>query len=515
FGAFFHNVTDASGGAYLLHTRSGAPKEAFAGFPRPRATSLFEPTFRGEGPVRIDDVTTDARYAQNSPYQGIPPGHVPVRSYLAVPVISRSGGALGGLFFGHSRPGVFLGRHEELATGIASWAALALDNARLYRDAQRANRLKDEFLATLSHELRTPLNVMLGWAHLLRSTVLPGETERRALASIERSAKAQARVVEDLLDVSRIVSGKLQMKSEAVELTSVVSGAVESVRPTAAAKGLTIQLGVAPDTEIMVTGDADRLRQVLWNLLSNALKFTPKGGRVSIALRQTESDAEIIVEDTGQGIPSDFLPHVFERFRQADTAVSRKHVGLGLGLTLVRLLAEAHGGSVAAASAGEGKGATFTVRLPVRAVRGHIPTIARGEPAAGTALTGLHALVVDDEPEARDLLQILLQMQGADVTAVASAGEALNVLAERRIDIVLADIGRPYQDGYALIQAIRALAPDQGGRVPAIAVTAYAAAQDRHRALDAGYGWHLAKPVDPEQLIAAVLAASKSHNIDA
>lgn len=505
FGAFFYNVRDESGDAYQLYTISGAPKEAFARFPQPRATAIFGPTFRGEGIVRLADVTLDSRYGQNAPYHGMPEGHLPVRSYLAVPVTSRSGEVLGGLFFGHPQPGVFTAQHEQLASGIASWAAVALDNAHLYQRAQDANRSKDEFLATLSHELRTPLNALLGWSHMLNSGILTPEMQQRAVAALERNARIQAQLVEDLLDVSRVVSGKLHVKSDVVDLSAVVHAAVEVVRPTATAKQIALQVTADPDADIVVTGDADRLQQVIWNLLSNAIKFTPSGGRADIELRRSGGDAEIRVTDTGEGISREFLPHVFERFRQADSTTIRKHGGLGLGLALVRHLTEAHGGTVAAESAGVGRGTTFTLRLPIRSVPR--PTVAIATPLdapRSTALVDARVLTVDDQPDARELMRAILEGAGADVTAVGSAGEALHALAHHVFDLVVADIGMPEQDGYSLIEAIRQLPIDQGGRIPAVAVTAYASPRERDRALERGYNWHVAKPVDPDALIAVL-----------
>jgi CheY-like chemotaxis protein len=413
------------------------------------------------------------------------------------------------LCFGHARPGIFRAKHEQLASGIAAWTALALDNASLYRDAQNANRAKDEFMATLSHELRTPLNAMLGWAHMLRSNVLPPDTHRRALDTLERNVRAQAQLVDDLLDVSRIVAGKLQIKGEDVDLAAVVSSAADTVRPAAAAKGLTLRVAVDTEQQVIVTGDPDRLRQILWNLLTNAVKFTPKHGRIDVELLHSDSSASVTVTDSGQGIPGDFLQHVFERFRQADSTTSRRHGGLGLGLAIVRHLTEAHGGSVSAESAGEGLGSTFTVHLPVQVVRRRVDVTVAEEPA-GTALAGLQVLLVDDEPDTRDVLRMLLELQGAHVSTASSAGEALDFLRRRAVDVLLADIGMPGQDGYALIEAVRALQTPEA-TIPAIAVTAYVSSRDRARAFDAGYGWHLAKPVDPDQLVAVVSAAALSN----
>ncbi len=356
FGAFFYNVRDReSGDAYMLYALSGAPKEAFARFPHPRATALFGPTFRGEQPLRIDDVTTDSRYGKNAPYHGMPEGHLPVRSYLAVPVKGFKGEVLGGLFFGHSAVGAFTEQHERLAVGVAAWASVALENARLYTEAQDANRMKDEFLAVLSHELRTPLNAILGYARLLRGNVLPPEQIARGVETVERNARWLAQIVDDVLDVSRIVSGKIRLDVQAVELPAIVDNAVATVQPAADAKGVRLQTLLDPRVG-PVSGDPDRLQQVVWNLLSNAVKFTPKNGRVQVRLERVNSHVELVVSDTGVGISPAFLPQVFERFRQADAGSTRKTGGLGLGLAIVRHLVEMHGGTVTAESAGEDQG---------------------------------------------------------------------------------------------------------------------------------------------------------------
>jgi PAS domain S-box-containing protein len=370
FGAFFYNVLDAGGGSYMLYALSGVDRKHFERLPMPRATGLFGPIFRGEGLIRLADVTQDPRYGQNSPYHGVPRGHLPVRSYLAIPVISRSGDVLGGLFFGHAEPGVFSDSDERIIAGLAGQAAIAIDNARLFDAVQKAretaeiaNRLKDDFLATVSHELRTPLNAVLGWTSLLRSTQMDDARRAKALETIDRNARLQQKIVEDLLDVSRIVAGQLRLEKEPMPFRPVVESAVESIRPLAAGKsiGLTVELG---DDPAILIGDHARLQQVIWNLLSNAIKFTPDGGAVRVSLDVIESRVEFVVADTGVGIAPAFLPHVFERFRQEDQRVTRTHGGLGLGLAIVRHLTEMHGGSVAAVSAGEGKGATFIVRLP-------------------------------------------------------------------------------------------------------------------------------------------------------
>ena len=371
-----------------------------------------------------------------------------------------------------------------------------------------ANRVKDEFLATLSHELRTPLNAVLGWAHMLRTGTLRPELYGRALESLERNAKAQAQLVDDLLDVSRIMSGKLPIRSELLDLRGVISGAIDAVRPGVSAKHLQLRAGLDADADVLVHGDPNRLQQVVWNLLANAVKFTPAGGTVDVDLQNDGTTAEIIIRDTGEGIDRDFLPYVFDRFRQADSAPSRRHGGLGLGLAIVRHLTEAHGGSVAVHSDGPGTGATFTVRLPVAGVRERprpgVAPVTEGK--ISQRIAGIRVLVTDDEADARELARVILERHGAEVVTAASAGEALYAIEHRAVDLLVADIGMPEQDGYALIRIIRSL-PEPIGRTPAIAVTAYASLREREDALAAGYDSHLGKPIDPEDLVAAVVRA--------
>jgi len=370
FGSFFYNVLDEGGGSYMLYTLSGVDRLHFERFPMPRATALFGPTFRGEGIIRLADVTADPRYGQNEPHHGMPRGHLKVRSYLAVPVIGRSGEVLGGLFFGHPEPGRFAESAERVVVGLAAQAAIAIDNARLFdavkkarESAEIANRLKDEFLATVSHELRTPLNAVLGWTSLLRTTHMAPARRERALETIERNARLQQKIVEDILDVSKIIAGQLTLEKEPMPFRPVVEAAIESIRPVAESKHIRVTVELDDDPAIII-GDNSRLQQVVWNLLSNSMKFTPDGGGVRVTLLVTESRVELVVADTGIGISPEFLPHVFERFRQEDARHTRIHGGLGLGLAIVRHLTEMHGGSVAAVSAGEGKGSTFIVRLP-------------------------------------------------------------------------------------------------------------------------------------------------------
>jgi PAS domain S-box-containing protein len=512
FGAFFYNVRDPeSGDAYMLYTLSGAPAEAFAKLPHPRATAIFGPTFRGEGVVRLDDVTEDPRYGQSPPYFGMPPGHLPVRSYMAVPVKGVSGDVLGGLFFGHSRPGVFTLQHERLAQGVASWASVALENARLYVEAHTANRMKDEFLAVLSHELRTPLNAILGYARLLRSGVLSGDKAARGLETLERNATWLTQIVEDVLDVSRIVSGKIRLNIQRVELALIVDNAAATIQPAADAKGVRVETVI--DSRVgPVSVDPDRMQQVVWNLLSNAVKFTPEGGTVRIALNRKDSGTELAVEDTGAGIRADFLPFVFERFRQGEAGTTRKTGGLGLGLAIVRHIVEMHGGTVKAESAGEGKGARFSIELP-RTPAQRPPAGAQWERAAVTErssvtelgdLTGVRVMAIDDEADALTLLRVVLESAGAEVTSLASCVAALEQIGSLRPQVVVVDLGMPVMDGFDFIARIRQSADPEIRDVPAAAVTAFARSEDRTKALRNGFDVHLSKPVDPGELVATV-----------
>ncbi|ADO69201.1 PAS domain S-box protein [Stigmatella aurantiaca] len=381
------------------------------------------------------------------------------------------------------------------------------------QEAQEANRLKDEFLATVSHELRTPLTAMLGWVQMLRTGNLPAGKHARALETVERNARAQSQLIEDLLDVSRIMSGKLRLDVEPVEVSVVVEHALESVRPAADAKHIRLQAAVDSTSHVM--GDAQRLQQVVWNLLSNAVKFTPKGGRVQVFVERRDSSVDITVADTGHGIAAKFLPHVFDRFRQADGSTTRSAGGLGLGLSIVRQLVELHGGTVSAFSEGEGKGATFTVTLPmsvalrreVTVPRSLTPAVSRGLPCP-PELARLRVLIVDDEEDTRELLRVLLEGCQVTVFTAASAGEGLALIVSERPDLLISDIGMPGEDGYALIAQVRALSPEQGGRTPAVALTAYARVEDRARVLLAGFHSHVPKPVEPVELLAVLTSLS-------
>ena len=450
------------------------------------ASGWFDPAFRGEQVARVADT-------------GRPGG----RSLLSVPVKGRDGAAIGGLIFGHPQPGAFTEEHERLAVGIASWASVALENAQLYARAQEASRAKDEFLAVLSHELRTPLNAILGWSRMLRDGHVAPARVQHAVSVIERNARLQTQLVEDLLDVSRIISGKLRLEMQPIDLPTIVHSALDAVRPATSNKQITVREVIQPGVGA-VTGDAGRIEQVIWNLLANAVKFTGANGEIVIELRDAGGAAEIVVSDTGQGIAPDFLPHIFDRFRQADAGTSRAHGGLGLGLALVSALVEAHGGTVTAVSPGLGHGAVFTVRLPLQ------PQIAAAVPAPSAAraqpITGLRALVVDDDADSRELLTLTLTSAGAVAIVASSVREALRLLESERPDLLLTDIGMPEQDGLDLIRIIRAMPAESGGRIPAIAVTAYASSAEKALALNAGFDRHVAKPYEPAAVIEIIAA---------
>lgn len=533
FGAFFYTVKRPDQEAFMLYTLSGAPREAFEKFGMPRNTPIFAPTFAGEGSVRVGDVRKDPRYGQMPPHHGMPAGHLPVVSYLAVPVVSMSGEVIGGLFYGHPEPDMFTEESEMFVKALAAQSAVAMDNARLYADLQerleaqqkaqeqarlsaeeatRQSRMKDEFLATLSHELRTPLQSILGWTQLLLSEECDAEEVKQGIEVIDRNANAQTRIIEDLLDMSRILSGKVRLDVQRVELASLIEAAVESVRPAAQSKNIKLQAILDPLAQ-PVSGDPNRLQQIFWNLLSNAIKFTPAGGKVQILLERVNSHLEVSVTDTGMGISADFLPYVFERFRQADASTTRRHGGLGLGLAIVKNLAELHGGGVRAKSPGKDQGTTFTIVLPVAVLHPDPIPHERRHPdgpdgdtvfAPLPRLDNLSVLVVDDEEDARNLLAIVLTKAGASVRTAGSVKQALQLWREAVPEVLISDIGMPGEDGHALIRTIRALPEREGRQVPAIALSAYTRTEDRIKAISAGFQMHLSKPADGLELLTMV-----------
>ena len=457
-------------------------------------------------------------------------GAPPLRSCLSLPVSSRSGLSMGHLLLGHPQAGMFSARSERIVLAIAAQAAVALDNTRLYAaatraaeerkvlldserearaEAERTNRLKDDFLATLSHELRTPLSAILGWAQVLRRGTRDQADLHRGLQSIERNARAQAQLIEDLLDMNRITSDKVLLDLQPLAPASVIASAVETLRPAADAKHIAIHSSIASDAGTIM-GDPGRIQQVIWNLLSNALKFTPQGGRVDIGVRREASRLAITVADNGVGIKQDFLPHVFDRFRQADASTTRRHGGLGLGLAIVKHLVEQHGGTVTASSAGDMQGASFTVRLPLGAPSA-VARQAGDAPSARADLRGVRVLLVDDEADARELTERILRDNHAEVHSAGSVAQALQLLEQVRPHVLVSDIGMPDADGFDLLAHIRTHASPDAARLPALALTAFAQPQDRQRALANGFQAWVAKPLDPAELLAAVAQLAAAH----
>jgi len=437
-----------------------------------------------------------------------------VTAWMIVPMIARER-AFGAVTFAITESDRRYDRTDLLfAEAVVSQVAVAGDNARLYvsaeaarEAAEAANSAKDQFLSTLSHELRTPLNAVYGWATMLERGQLGADQVQRALQIILRNVNAQVRLIDDLLDLSRVASGKLRLAVQPVDLQRVVEEALDGIRPAAAAKNIRLQPVLASPGG-PVSGDPDRLQQVVWNLLSNAVKFTPKGGRVQIQLQRVSSHVELLVSDTGQGIQPDLLPYVFDRLRQGDSSSTRAHGGLGLGLALVRHFVELHGGIVFAESPGEGRGATFVVKLPLMTARPAELAAERTPPtfqrASAQSLAGLRILVVDDDPTAVDLNREILSQAGAEVRGCTSGTDALHILQQWRPAVLVSDIEMPGLDGYTLLRQIRALDPDQGGKTPAVALSAYDRPEDRVRSLRAGFNFHVSKPVEPDELTAIV-----------
>jgi signal transduction histidine kinase/ActR/RegA family two-component response regulator len=479
-----------------------------------------------------------------------------IHSFLGAPIVS--GTTNRGWFYALNKltDEAFSEADEGLAANLATHVAVAYENATLYANAQHhatelsmemavrkqaederarllvreqaaraeaeaANRNKDEFLATLSHELRTPLTAILGWSHLLRSRKLDEPDTVRALDTIERNAKSQSQLIDDLLDVSRIITGKLQIDCAPVDLSGVIDAAVDAMRPAAEAKSITLETAIEP-ARSFVLGDHNRLQQVFWNLLSNAVKFTPRAGRVSVSASVTDASVRVSVTDTGVGIERDFLPFIFDRFRQADGSTTREHGGLGLGLAIVRHLMQLHHGTVEVESSGRDRGSTFTVVLPLakREARSRQPaldTFAYGIQETYSAginekLHGVRVLVVDDEPDARDLLAAILTRCGSDVRCSESAADAIQTFSEWNPDVLVSDIGMPNEDGYSLIRKLRQLDSHRAREIPAIALTAYATDEDRTQALAAGFQIHVAKPIEPEDFVTSIASVLTAHD---
>ncbi len=517
FGAFFYNVINDQGEALLLYCLSGAPRESFEKLGLPRNTQVFDATFRDKSIVRSDDITKDPRYGKTAPHYGIPKGHLPVRSYLAIPVVSRTGEVIGALFFSHPEANVFTERSERLVSGVAAQAAIAIDNARLYDSAQREianreraedalreiDRRKDEFLATLAHELRNPLAPIRQAALIGRS---PGATESQKRWSndvISRQVHHMALLLDDLLDISRITRGTLELRVANTRLADVVDAAVETARPAIDAKQheLTIQL---PKEPLQICADPLRLAQVLANLLTNAAKYTDPHGQILLEAQENAGQITLRVIDNGIGIRPDLIPSVFTMFSQVKSGQDRSEGGLGIGLALARGLIELHGGHIAAKSAGLGLGSEFTVHFPVHAkVKPlHAPAAEYKPTAAGSR----RVLIADDNRDAADSLAILLRMDGHDVNVVHDGTAAMAVFATFRPEFVFLDIGMPGLNGYEVARKVRRRA-NNGTPVTLVAVTGWGQENDKARAQAAGFDHHFTKPVDPERLASLLHAA--------
>jgi signal transduction histidine kinase/DNA-binding response OmpR family regulator len=534
---------------YFFRSDSSTGEEMETGVPQ-ADEGVLGTLIRERRPLRLSEMDGSLHNAD------LPTPDKHARSFLGAPIF-YSAQVFGWLYL-IDKIGAdeFTEADERLAVTLSTQVSVAYENARLYTEAQRhtielqqeiaerkqaeeerarmlvreqearaeaesANRTKDEFLATLSHELRTPLTAILGWSHLLQTNKFDQQSVARALETIERNARSQSQLIDDLLDVSRIITGKLRLEVCPVELTKIVEAVVESSRPAADAKG--IQFEVALDKSVsQVLGDPTRLQQVFWNLFSNAVKFTPEGGRVEVRLERTDAHAQIIVSDSGQGINPQFLPVIFDRFRQVDGSTTRKHGGLGLGLAIARHLVEMHGGTIDAHSEGINRGATFTVQLPLRSANHNHDLVAdlsssqqskEGKTAdnCSPVLDGLRILVVDDEIDTRELILTVLRQCGAEVKGSESAVEALGVFKDWSPNLLITDIGLPEEDGFSLLRKVRE-SEHQSGQIPAVALTAYATPEDRDRVLSAGFEMHIAKPVEPEELLTIIANVAGRSN---
>ncbi len=529
FGAFFYNGKDESGDAFLLYNLSGASREAFDRFGHPRPTAVFKPTFIGEPPIRSDDITQDPRYGGMAPHYGMPKGHLPVRSYLAAPVISRSGDVIGGLFFGHSRVAVFTERTERLIIGLCAQAAMAIDNARLYdlaqkaaeerqvllsseraarSEAERLNHSKDEFLAMLAHELRNPLAPVSAAAEILRRAGNDPGRVRQVSDIISRQIGHLSHLIDDLMDVSRVTRGLIRLDTQPLDLKTIIGTAIEQVRPMIEARHHSLTTRIDADHAI-VNGDRIRLVQVIANLLTNAARYTPAHGDITLNIETDGKYARIVVTDNGDGIDAALLPHVFDLFTQGTRGLDRRQGGLGIGLALVKAIVSLHHGEVQAFSHGAGKGSTFTISIP----RAHGETLPLQDARSDEKETRrLSILVVDDNPDAAESLRILLEAVGHRVVVAPNAMDAMNRTDLESVDVFILDIGLPDMTGYDLAKALR--------RQPGledktyIALTGYGQPQDRQLSREAGFGHHFVKPVN-NQLLLNVLGEVESTGLRA
>ena len=519
FGSFFYNRQDDKGETYWLYTISGVPRSDFAKFPMPRNTAVFAPTFRGEGIVRSADILQDPRYGRNEPYNGMPKGHLPVRSYLAVPVVSRAGEVIGGLFFGHPDPGIFTDRSERLVAGIASQAAIAIDNARLFQAAQQeiaerrraeaklreseealrdADRRKDEFLATLAHELRNPLAPIRNAVEILRLTEADPTAAASARQLLERQLKQLVRLIDDLLDVSRITQGRLELRKEKLDLALALRMAVETSRPLIESRQHTLHVSAQPET-FFVDADATRIAQVFANLLNNSAKYSPPGSSISARIAREGDYALITVADNGVGIPQTMLARVFEMFERVDRDPGSHQEGLGIGLTLVRRLVDLHGGTVIAHSEGLNCGSTFIVKLPLAQTSSLPGEVVEATPAQAPASGNRRkVLVVDDNRDSAMSLALLLELDGHEVRRAYDGLEALEIADDFRPEVTLLDIGMPRLDGYGAARELRQR--DWAKDTLLVALTGWGQQEDKRMAREAGFDHHMVKPVDPDAL---------------
>ncbi|MES2605348.1 MAG: ATP-binding protein [Pseudomonadota bacterium] len=511
FGAFFYTRTDEDGEVFTLNHISGADRALFDGLGHPRATPIFAPTFEGKPAVRVDDIMADPRYGKWAPHYGMPKGHLPVRSYLAVPVVSRDGSVIGGLFFGHSTPGIFTERSERIVVGIAAYAAIALDNARLYEEAQReiarrqkaeealrdVDRRKDEFLALLAHELRNPLAPIRQVANLWKQQTLSEERMRWAQNVVDRQSGHMSLLLDDLLDLSRIKRGSLQLRKEWIKLAGVIDAAVEAASPLISARKHELQVDM-PQPDLQLQADPLRLTQVLANLLNNAAKYTDPGGRIRLAVAQQDGTIEIKVADTGIGIATEQQPRVFEIFFQSTAPIDRVEGGLGLGLALVKGIVTLHDGEVAVKSEGLGTGTEFIVQLPRGTAPAQTATGSARPAAVSQHRTQQRILIADDNHDSADSLAIYLRGRGHEVATVYSGEDAINAFQSAPVDWIIMDIGMPKLNGYETARRIRSLAP--GRTIKLVAVTGWGQDIDKQLAANAGFDHHFTKPADPVEL---------------
>jgi PAS domain S-box-containing protein len=529
FGAFFYNGKDESGDAFLLYNLSGASREAFDRFGHPRPTAVFKLTFVGEPPIRSDDITQDPRYGRMAPHHGMPKGHLPVRSYLAAPVISRSGEVIGGLFFGHSRVAVFTERTERLIIGLCAQAAMAIDNARLYdlaqkaaeerqvllsseraarAEAERLNHSKDEFLAMLAHELRNPLAPVSAAAEILKRAGNDANRVRQVSDIISRQIGHLSHLIDDLMDVSRVTRGLIRLDTQPLDLKAIIGTAIEQVRPMIEARQHSLTTRIDADHAIVI-GDRIRLVQVIANLLTNAARYTPAHGDITLKIETDSKYARIVVTDNGDGIDAALLPHVFDLFTQGTRGLDRKQGGLGIGLALVKAIVSLHHGEVQAFSHGAGKGSTFTISIP-RAPGETLPLDdTRNDEKEARRLS---IMVVDDNLDAAESLRILLESVGHRIMVASNATDAMNRTDLESIDVFILDIGLPDMTGYDLVRAFR----QQPGLEDKtyIALTGYGQPQDRQLSREAGFGHHFVKPVS-NQLLLNKLAEVESTGLRA